>query len=400
MIGLGILSNCGIFHFDKIADMRPCGKLAAGTQARVRTYDTGPVRDDAIEIAVCVHLGAGSERRILDAAERADAYVVAERNATFEHDIDIDFDVVSCSDAAAQIEARGIGDAHTLRHQVARGTQLIMSFELRQLPGVVGTGDRICVGAGDRERGCAILRRETEHVGQIKFALCIAITQSRQPAAQRCGVGRDHAGVDRADRLLFRRAVLLLDDAVHAAGCIEQDASVAGGIAQLGRQHRELRRRFDQRLQDRRAQQRHITVQHEHARAIGDSRHRELHRMPGAALLGLVHPDEISLIRESGLHLLAAMTVNDMHLRRIERPCSIEYMREHRPAGEWQQHFGARGFHAFALAGGEDHDMQRSRWAHAATIAQTPAPRRLFRAQMRAGDLLDGRQCSCVRAAI
>ena len=36
-----------------------------------------------------------------------------------------------------------------------------------------------------------------------------------------------------------------------------------------------------------------------------------------------------------------------------------DHMRQHRLARDWLQHLGPRGFHALALACGEDHDVQR-----------------------------------------
>ena len=92
--------------------------------------------------------------------------------------------------------------------------------------------------------------------------------------------------------------------------------------------------------------------------------------MAGAVLLGLMHPGKVGLAGERGQHLFAAMAVDDVDLLGMQRARGVEHMREHRSAGKRQQHLGARGLHAFALARGEDDDMQRMGRIHRCSLAE------------------------------
>ena len=80
VIRLRIVADYRVLHLDEVANVRAGMDFRTGTQARVRTDDAGAVSDDAVEIAVRLHDGAGGERGIADAAERADAHLVAERD--------------------------------------------------------------------------------------------------------------------------------------------------------------------------------------------------------------------------------------------------------------------------------------------------------------------------------
>lgn len=106
------------------------------------------------------------------------------------------------------------------------------------------------------------------------------------------------------------------------------------------------------------ADQRHIAVQHEHPRRVGNRRHRLLHGMSGAQLLALRGPLQIALIGKGGLHLIAAVPVHDMDRRRLQLPRGGDHVRQHRLARQRLQHFGQGRAHALALARGQDHNVQ------------------------------------------
>jgi hypothetical protein len=93
------------------------------------------------------------------------------------------------------------------------------------------------------------------------------------------------------------------------------------------------------RLQNLGAHQRHVAVQHQHGRIVGNGRHGLLQRMGGAQLLGLQHPAQI-LAGEVLAHLLRAMPMYDMHRSRVERLCGVEHVPEHGFAADRVQHLG------------------------------------------------------------
>jgi hypothetical protein len=55
------------------------------------------------------------------------------------------------------------------------------------------------------------------------------------------------------------------------------------------------------------------------------------------------------------------MAIDDADIVGAEGMCTIEYVREQRPAGQWLQHFRQVGAHALALSRGQDDDAQ-SQW--------------------------------------
>ncbi len=77
--------------------------------------------------------------------------------------------------------------------------------------------------------------------------------------------------------------------------------------------------------------------------------------MPGAQLLGLQHPVNPA-VREGLAHALAAMAVNHMDRRGIERARRVDDMGQQRPAGQRLQHLRQVARHALALACGQDDD--------------------------------------------
>jgi hypothetical protein len=150
----------------------------------------------------------------------------------------------------------------------------------------------------------------------------------------------------------------VFDDRGHPAFGIADDAAVAGGVGEFGDQHRQPGARRQQPLQAVGRDQRDIPVQHQHLRAIGHLRHRLLQRMAGAELLRLLDPMQVLLFGECGLHRVAAVAMDHMNAVGCERERGLDDMGQHRPSRDLLQHLGLGRVHAFALAGGEDHDVQ------------------------------------------
>ena len=196
-------------------------------------------------------------------------------------------------------------------------------------------------------------------IGEIQLALAIVGAQVREPVAQCGGIGGEDAAVDGADETLRVIGIAMLDNGTDAAFGIAHDAAVAGGVIEVCHQHGQSGVEAEQMAQGGRADQRHVAVQHQHARAIGDGRHGLLHGVAGAALLALLGPLQIALLCERGLHLLAGVTVHDVDNGGFERPRSGHHVRQHRLAGNGLQHLGTHRLHALAFTGSKDDDVQR-----------------------------------------
>ena len=363
MVGLGIPAEPRHLGFDEIADVRTVAEFGARTQPRIRTNHAAIADLRAVDVAMRTHLATVADGNILEPAERADAHIVAKHHIAFEDHIDIDGDIAPGEHRAAQVESRRIGQPHAGQRERLRCAQLVCAFKPRELPWIVRALDLDRVGArrdGRRLRCSGGLRK---HIGQVKLALRVVVAQCIQPAPQRHSIGDDDAGVDRAHGALRWVSVLVFDDRGDAVVGVAQHATIAGRIVEFGDQHGERAIGREQRAQGVGSDQRHIGVQHQHARVVGHVRHRLLHRMPSAELLRLFGPDKIRLVGERRAHLRAAMPVHNMDACGTERARDIDHMREHRATCDRLQHLRQRGFHALAFAGGENDDVQRM--AHA-----------------------------------
>jgi hypothetical protein len=254
--------------------------------------------------------------------KRSDAHAVAEFDTAFDDAIDVDFHIAAAFELAAQIETRRIGQAHALLAQRARLALLEMAFELGELPGIVrAEGFALVAAIQDRGRH-AFVRRLREHVGEVELALRVAVVEVVRPHAQAARVGGKDAGVDGGDRALIGRGVFFLDHGARAADAVADHAPVAARIEQFGGKQGERRVGTAQRLERGGADQRHVAVQHQHARGFRHMRQRELHGVAGAALFRLMHPVQVGLVSECRAHGVAAMAVDDVDPRRIQFPRS------------------------------------------------------------------------------
>jgi hypothetical protein len=83
-----------------------------------------------------------------------------------------------------------------------------------------------------------------------------------------------------------------------------------------------------------------------------------MHRMTGAELPRLLRPGQVTVPRERRTHLIAAVAVDDVDRLCAQLACGIDDVPEHGLAADQVQHLRLGRFHALALAGGEDHDVQ------------------------------------------
>src|SRR3546814_14261401 len=90
----------------------------------------------------------------------------------------------------------------------------------------------------------------------------------------------------------------------------------------------------------------------------------------GAELSRLLDPLQVFLFDERIAHLPAAVAVDDVDARRPQPSRGGDDVGEHRLPGDLLQHLGQARFHALALPGAQDHDLQLYR--HAGTLDAQP----------------------------
>ena len=104
------------------------------------------------------------------------------------------------------------------------------------------------------------------------------------------------------------------------------------------------------------ASQRDVTVQHQHPGIIRQCRQRLGHRMAGAQLFGLQHPVH-RVVFQRRPNLIGSVTNHRVNFLRAQLFCGINHMVQHGFTRHRMQHLGQGGFHAGALACGQDHNV-------------------------------------------
>jgi hypothetical protein len=179
--------------------------------------------------------------------------------------------------------------------------------------------------AGDHRHGVG--HRHRDDVGQVVLALCVVVLQRRDPALQRRGRRRHHAGVDLAQRAFVFARVLVLDDRAHAAAGAAHDAAVAARVGEGDRQQRQLRAAAGrgQRGGGGGAHERHVAVEDQRRlEALVERRQRLQHRVAGAELRLLAHEDRCT--GSAPFDLGRAMAGDDDGARRPQRGGGVQNM--------------------------------------------------------------------------
>ena len=264
MIGLGLGADDALFDFDKIANVHFRAELGPRAQAGV-----GPehaVRPDhrILKMTESGDAGAGANLDVLEHAVGADVDGIAKFDNAFENTADVDRDIAPVQQLAAHIETRRIGQTHAGDQQAVGNIALVLAFELGELHLAIDAKHfplAFRLGGAHRQ---ASFDRQCDDVGQVILTLRIVVLQAAQPVGEmRRRHGHD-TGIDLANGLLLRTGILLFDDALHLAGRVTHDATVARRIGQVdGKNGKAVPGCLQQALQGCRRGQRHVAVEHQ-----------------------------------------------------------------------------------------------------------------------------------------
>jgi hypothetical protein len=132
----------------------------------------------------------------------------------------------------------------------------------------------------------------------------------------------------------------VLDDAADVARGIAHDAPVARGIVESHGQYgqRALAGNGNQLFQGGSTDQGHVAVEHQHRVIVRYHAHGLHHRMAGAQLMRLQHPLD-GFVRQRRLHQGAAMAVNHIYIRGLQRARRADHVLKQRLPGQRLQHF-------------------------------------------------------------
>ena len=240
------------------------------------------------------------------------------------------------------------------------------TLQLCQLQGAVHTCHLHFIADAVGYHLHAIGHRHGDDVGQVVLALGIIVVEFREPLCQLLGRHSHDAAVDLVDGAFFRASIFLLHDALHRALGIAHDTAIAHGVVQRhGQQcHACASSGRHQILQDGRLRQRHITREHHHHAVICQHRHGLLHGMACTQLGLLAHKLQIQHIctaplRNRRFHLLCTMAGNHYRRACLQLCSRIQHMLQQRTPSQLLQHLGGLAFHACALTGSHDDDIER-----------------------------------------
>ncbi len=215
----------------------------------------------------------------------------------------------------------GIGERDAAAHEVVRDPALQRPLRYRELRAIVDAehlGRRLDHGALDLRAGFG---RARDHVGEVVLALRVVVVELREEAPERSRRERHETGVDLVHAPLVVGRVLLLDDARDLAAFVANHAAVAGRVVDDRGQEREL---AVGRVVDRAgaACARSRAARRRAARAPGGRPGSTA--APGARrarcrAAAIAAPSSGRLIRERGLHGVAAVAVDDVDRGRLER---------------------------------------------------------------------------------
>src|SRR5581483_7698052 len=376
MVHLARFGDVGLLDFDEIADVHVVGEPGARAQPGERTDAAIGADLRFLDNTVRQYFRSRADRAVADHVVRSDAYPVRKRHSSFEDDIDVDLDIAAARERAAHIEPLRVTQRHALIEELSRVVSLIRPFQVGELAFAVYAEDLPGRARLARHDLDALRDRHGDDVGQIVFALRVAVLQAREPPGEQARRGGQDAGVDLAYRRLLGGRVLLFDDALDLAQRMTHDAAVAARVGKLRGKQRDarrpaLRKQIAQRL---RARERDIAVEHQYQRILGDARQRLLHGMARAELFGLVDPGN-RLSFERIHYLLSSVTVDDMDGARGKRPRGVEHVTQQGFAGEPMQHFRQSRMHALTLTGSENNDFEVARHGVAEVMIAPPKRR-------------------------
>ena len=186
-----------------------------------------------------MQLRVGADLAIAQKAVRPDTHTVTEADLPAHDDVDVDEDIATHRNRAADIDPGRIGQRCTRKHELGRTLGSQRGLELGQLNLVVGTEHFGLARGGDRVNPGTASRCGDDDVGEVVLALCVIVLECRKPCAKEPGRSSHDARVHFLDGSLLGVRVLLFDDARDVARIVANDAPVTRGVREHHRRQRE-----------------------------------------------------------------------------------------------------------------------------------------------------------------
>ena len=298
----------------------------------------------------------------------------------FEHDIDVDEDVAAGAYAASDVDSRGVGDARTFVHEGFGETPLVEPLQCRELHAIVDAEHLL---EGLRRDGAdrhSFLDRKGDDIGEVVLALRVVAAHTLEPTPHVSGTSCEDPRVDLRDVALLVACIPFFDDAAHVTVRTPDDSAVSAGVVDHRGDERDAATRGQRRglVQRGAIDQRHVAVEHQHRRIVGNAGHRQRHGVTGAELLALLHPLDVGC-RHGFTYGAAAVSVDDVHGGGAEPARGLDDMGKQRTTSEEMEDFRQVRAHALSLPCRENDHMQRRHFDGCSGLLLIPSAKQRHR---------------------
>src|SRR5690606_14849069 len=140
-----------------------------------------------------------ADRRALDMAERLDADIIADANAGAEEDAGLDHHVAAEFGIMAEPHLLGIDQRRAVPHRAGAPAHLRNLLGLGKL-GAVVDAEKFRLRPAHESAGEAAANRKADEIGEIIFALRIAVVDGGNQAFQMRAADRHNAGITKPYR--------------------------------------------------------------------------------------------------------------------------------------------------------------------------------------------------------
>ena len=178
------------------------------------------------------HADAG----IFDHAVGTHAHVVGQTHFTLEDATHVDLHIFSAIHLTTNIDACRIGQCNAVRQQACSLGDLPSALQHGQLQLAIHAVYFPFVCRLNGMHLHTLLYSHADDIGKVVLTLCIVVLQFRQPATQFLRRGKQDAGIHFIYLSLLVRGIFFLDNALHLALIVAQDAAVAGGVRHVHRE--------------------------------------------------------------------------------------------------------------------------------------------------------------------
>ncbi len=233
---LGALADRRVLHLDVRTGLGLGAEVRAGAQVREGTHGRLRAHDRALGDRV-VHPGARAHVGVLESGVGADLGALGDVRGAQQLGAGVHDRVLPEGDSHVDEGAGRVDDRDAREHGLLQQARVQQCAGLGELDAVVDPEDLPVVAADGRADAVPGLAQDAEDVGEVLLALAVVGTDLAEGVGEQGAVEGEDARVDLADRALGVGGVLVLDDGRHGAAGVADDASVAGGVGDLGGQH-------------------------------------------------------------------------------------------------------------------------------------------------------------------